>query len=136
MPATREVNALHFVKKNETFFRGPIDNHNQFIKFYERQNKIEQIADYVQKFITVLQTTIHKEITFEAPATFWWQKGEFEQVLSEPAIHQFITDNYDHPALVVWQEEHPPKDIPALAHSENELFNLQDSLDHDYQLAA
>lgn len=109
MPVAREIDALYFIKKNETFFRDPIDNQEQFANFYEEQNKTDLILDYSKKFTSVLTETFHKE----ARAIDWWFNGDFEEVLKEEKIRQFIMDNQKHPALIAWQKKHPPKEISA-----------------------
>ncbi len=112
MPVPREVDVRHFVKKNDSFFRTPIVNQAEFAQFFSDKGKVDEIQDYSEKLMKVLQKTIHQEGKYNAPAMVWWLKGDFEKVLKEPAIPKFLMDYQNHPALLIWLEDHPPADIP------------------------
>lgn len=116
---TIEKEALDFIKKNESFFRKPLPDflpseggplipveskgQKEFAKFFQENNKLEWIKDYSSKLDKLLYRE-REEISenTQKPLINYWNRGDFETVLKNEKIRNFIMENKEHPALLLW----------------------------------
>ena len=122
MPKPTKEEVIDFIKKNESFFKKPLpdfvplrDNSSLFIpvesksqeefsNFFERNNKIEYIKDYSSKLERLLYSEREKTSeNTQKPLTNYWNRGDFETVLKNEKIRNFIMENKDHPAILLWK---------------------------------
>ncbi|CEG58389.1 hypothetical protein [Legionella fallonii] len=102
-PTKEETN--DFINKNKSFFTTPLTEKGQkeFQQFYTNANAIAKIADYSQQLMAILykhgQQLNEDSVT---PVVYAWRKGDFAPALEHEEVRQFIMDNKDHPALVMW----------------------------------
>lgn len=115
-----EKEALDFIKKNESFFKTPLPDflpsgkgplipveskgQKEFAEFFQKNNKINDIKDYSSKLEKLLYR--EREQTGEntkKPLINYWNRGDFETVLKNEKIRNFIMENKEHPALLLWE---------------------------------
>lgn len=120
LAAVAQKEALDFIKKNESFFRTPLPDFLQsgegplipveskgqkkFSKFFQENNKLECIKDYSSK----LQKLLYRERenireNTQKPLINYWNLGDFKTVLKNKKIRDFIMENKEHPALLLWE---------------------------------
>ena len=122
MPKPTKEEVIDFIKKNESFFKKPLPDfvpssynsslfipvasksQEEFSNFFERKNKIEYIKDYSSKLerLVYLEREQASENT-QKPLINYWNRGDFETVLKNEKIRNFIMENKDHPAILCWE---------------------------------
>ncbi|HBD7070921.1 hypothetical protein [Legionella pneumophila] len=104
MAAPTKEEVQDFIDKNISFFITPLSEEEQkkFQQFYKDANAMEQIADYSKKLMALLYK--YKQIlnNNRVPVFNAWRKGDFAPALAHEEIRQFIMDNKDHPAVMMW----------------------------------
>jgi hypothetical protein len=114
MTAPTKEEVQEFMNKNKSFFATPLTDEGQkeFQKFYNDANAIDKIADYSKKLIDLLykntQQVNEQTIT---PVVYAWRKGDFAPALEHEEVRQFIMDNKEHPALVMWANNKPAVEL-------------------------
>lgn len=145
MVAPTKAEAQVFIEKNKGFFTTPLSQKGQeeFQKFYEDEHAINAIADYSQKLQAVLykceQILAERQLangTMEKrtqAVIYPWRKGDFAPALEHEEVRQFLLDNKDHPAVVLWrnkelnlsgaktQKQEPPTPTPEQTTSLEQL---------------
>ncbi|HAU1321919.1 TPA: hypothetical protein F8R96_13385 [Legionella pneumophila] len=106
MAAPTKEEVQDFINKNISFFITPLSEEGQkkFQQFYKDANAMNQISDYSQKLMALLHKCTQK-LSSESvtPVIYAWRKGDFAPALEHEEVRQFIMDNQDHPAVVMWR---------------------------------
>lgn len=105
MPVPTKEETQEFISKHNSFFTTPLtpEGQKKFQQFYEDSNAIDKIADYSMKLEALLyknKQRINKESS--KAVIYAWRNGDFAPALEHKEVRQFIMDNKDHPAIVLW----------------------------------
>lgn len=99
-----------FINKNKSFFTTPLTPKGQkeFRQFYQDADAEDIISNYSRKLISLLykNTKKIKENT-TTPVIYSWLKNDFAPALEHEEVRQFIMDNRDDPAVVMWRNKKP-----------------------------
>lgn len=107
----REPNILlakKFFDANRSFFVYPIENQEEFRAFFEKKEALEQLQDYSEKFMTVLNS----------------KEGRIKRVVAN-SKNEFVRMGTDR-AFTVWTDD-PDKQFQIKANSDNQLEKIPGS---------
>ena len=106
MPKITIHQAKEAIENNKSFFTMPLTDQTKFGQIYQDSGAIEAITSYsrdLQKLLYSKQTRLSAEST--TPVIYAWRKGDFSAAIQHEEVRNFIVDNLDHPALLVFNIE-------------------------------
>ena len=131
MVAPTKEETLEFINNNKSFFTTPlsVEGQKEFQQFYQDENAIEQIADYSQKLTDLLYKYAQQLSKDSSKAVIYsWRKGDFGPALEHEEVRQFIIDNKDHPALVMWANRNPALETKEQEKNQEKPMEVDDLL--------
>ena len=106
MPTIAETRK--FLEENNSFFLGPINNQESFVNFYIENGLQDEITDYSNKLCALLYknsttTKVDAKTKVARRVINPWRKGNFVPALEHEEVRQFLINNKDDPALIIWR---------------------------------
>lgn len=133
------------------FFTTAISNQTAFAEYFRNHDALDAIQDYSEKFTTLMtkggkpeqdsqgnlieQPIFSEHGTYKEPIYNLWTRQtfpddprganwNFEEAFRSPQIRTFLMEQANHPALQVWQIDHPAQAVPlnktVLSHQERD----------------
>ncbi len=128
MPTIEDVR--QFIKENESFFKTPLKDQKRFQAFYQKVNKMDEIRHYSAGLTALLYRGCHRlSEKAETLVIYPWKNGNFEPALKHEKIRQYLMDNKDHPAVVLWRN----KSLIELAERETNFNSLLNRLEPNFK---